>query len=80
MITNDNEAGWKLRYERNAALKACDWTVLTDAPLSESKKDEWKTWRQELRDITNGIDTPEQAQAILDRVIIFPNEPKGSGL
>ncbi len=30
---------------------SCDWTQTTDAPLSESKKAEWATYRQALRDM-----------------------------
>ena len=41
-----------IRYRRNAELKECDWTQIPDSPLSEELKDEWKTYRQLLRDIT----------------------------
>jgi len=41
-----------LRDYRNMLLSASDWTVMPDSPLSDSKKDEWKTYRQKLRDIT----------------------------
>jgi len=37
---------------RNVLLYGCDWTQLPDSPLSDSKKKEWATYRQELRDIT----------------------------
>ena len=40
-----------LRVHRNNRLKSCDWTQTTDAPLSESKKAEWATYRQALRDL-----------------------------
>ena len=33
-------------------LEQCDWTVLPDAPLSTDMVAKWKTYRQELRDIT----------------------------
>ena len=41
-----------VRSERDAKLAACDWTVLTDSPLTTAKKTEWKTYRTALRDIT----------------------------
>ena len=44
-----------VRDKRNALLAECDWTQAVDSPLSDSKKTEWATYRQALRDITNGI-------------------------
>ena len=41
-----------LRDYRNNLLRESDWTQAVDSPLSDSKKDEWKTYRQSLRDIT----------------------------
>lgn len=38
------------RAQRNARLAATDWTQGADSPLSDSKKAEWATYRQELRD------------------------------
>ena len=37
--------------ERNKRLLACDWTMLPDCVLSEEKVNEWKVYRQSLRDI-----------------------------
>jgi len=42
----------KLRETRNQMLTDSDWTVMPDSPLSDSKKNEWKTYRQSLRDLT----------------------------
>ena len=44
-----------VRDKRNALLAECDWTQAVDSPLSDSKKTEWATYRQVLRDMTNGI-------------------------
>ena len=41
-----------LRDQRNELLAERDWTQYSDSPLSESKKVEWQTYRQTLRDIT----------------------------
>ena len=49
---SDIEAMDLLRGYRNVLLNSCDWTVMPDSPLSESKQTEWKTYRQSLRDIT----------------------------
>ena len=44
---------WEVfRDYRNNLLAQCDWTQAADSPLSDSKKDEWKTYRQKLRDLT----------------------------
>ena len=44
-----------VRAARNAVLKSSDWRVMSDSPLSNSKKAEWQTFRQALRVI------PDQA-------------------
>lgn len=58
-----------LRAKRNKLLSNCDWTDLPNAPLTEEKKIKWQNYRQQLRDLTNGITTVEQAKAV-----VFPNE------
>lgn len=40
-----------IRLMREIELKKCDWRVMPDSPLSDSKKAEWQTFRQALRDI-----------------------------
>jgi len=40
-----------LSTKRTADLYSCDWTVGADSPLSDSKKAEWATYRQALRDL-----------------------------
>jgi len=40
-----------LRIRRNKKLTDCDWTRLDDNGLSNSKKTEWATYRQALRDL-----------------------------
>jgi hypothetical protein len=54
----------QVRANRNALLSACDWTQLPD--VSISKKTEWATYRQALRDITNDSLFPN---------VTFPNNP-----
>ena len=50
----------RLRKHRNRYLVACDWTQVPDSPLSETKRNEWATYRQQLRDITTGWTPAEQ--------------------
>ena len=59
-----------LRQDRNKLLLECDWTDLPNAVLSDEKKTEWQTYRTNLRDITNGLTTVEQAKAV-----VFPTKP-----
>lgn len=42
-----------IRATRANKLKDCDWTQLDDTPLTNSKKLEWATYRQALRDISS---------------------------
>jgi len=44
-----------VRILRNSLLASCDWTQVSDSPLTDSKKAEWVTYRQSLRD---AITTP----------------------
>ena len=51
-----NLYAWQVLTEkRNAKIIASDWTQLPDSPLSDSKKSEWATYRQTLRDIPNNL-------------------------
>ena len=47
-----------LRSERDKLLAASDWTQLPDSPLSDSKKAEWVTYRQQLRDLPANTPDP----------------------
>ena len=69
--TWDNGDGLKaflrsLRFDRDDFLKQSDWTQYNDSPLSDDKKNEWKTYRQSLRDLTNGLDTIEKVKVKLE--------------
>ena len=48
----------KNRAKRESFLFDSDWTQVPDSPLSDSKKTEWRTYRQALRDITNHSNWP----------------------
>lgn len=61
----------ELRQERNIRLQLTDWTQMPDAPLTDAKKLEWRTYRQALRDL------PSQYldETDIDNVV-FPNPPE----
>ena len=60
-----------LRAKRNALLKDSDYTVLADSVLTAVKKSEWMTYRTALRNLTQGLTTVEQVNAV-----VFPVQPK----
>ena len=51
-----------LRFKRNNLLTESDWTVLPDSPIAD--KTAWQNYRTELRDLTNGLTTVEQVEAV----------------
>ena len=57
-----------LREKRNRLLAQTDWMANSDVTMNN----DWKTYRQELRDITNGLDTVEKVEAKE-----FPTKPSG---
>ena len=59
-----------LRLKRDALLTESDWTQVNDSPLSDAKKAEWSTYRQELRDLPSS----HQSTTNFDDVV-FPTQP-----
>lgn len=58
---------WKiLRYNRDKRLTQSDWKVLPGSPF-ESKLDEWKTYRQALRDLPANTSDPKK--------VVYPKRP-----
>ena len=55
-----------LRIKRNNLLAETDWMANSDVTMSDAMR----TYRQELRDITNGLTTVEQVE-----VVEFPEKP-----
>lgn len=47
---NSEAALANVRMTRDALLLQSDWTQLPDSPLNDSKKQEWRDYRQALRD------------------------------
>ena len=58
-----------LRETRNSLLARTDWTQINDNGLSDAKKAEYVTYRQQLRDLTIGLTTVELVEAV-----VFPTE------
>ena len=61
-----NRAMADLRAKRNNLLKETDHYALSDQTLS----DDMRTYRQSLRDITEGLTTVEDVNAV-----VFPTKP-----
>jgi hypothetical protein len=73
---NSEEAAWNagafdrainnLRQRRNSLLAQTDYQALVDNTLSEPMK----AYRQQLRDLTEGLSTVEQVNSV-----VFPTKP-----
>ena len=59
-----------LRQRRDALLKASDWEVIMAKEKGTTLSAGFKTYRQDLRDITEGLTTLEQVEAVE-----FPTKP-----
>ncbi len=66
MPTEFDTAMADLRIKRNAKLAETDFHGMSDNTMSA----DMTTYRQELRDLTNGVTTVEQANAV-----VFPTKP-----
>ena len=65
-----------LRIERNKRLTACDWSVCVDNQLSTDKQNEWKIYRQALRDLPASASPKLDSDGNLDMTsVTFPTEP-----
>jgi len=60
---------WKIiRAERDKLLRESDYLILADAPVDETQKQEWTTYRQVLRDIPQDYDSPDE--------VVYPDKPE----
>tara|TARA_R110002049_G_scaffold40696_1_gene123581 strand:- start:38 stop:361 length:324 start_codon:yes stop_codon:yes gene_type:complete len=66
----------ELRRIRNNLLKETDWMALPDVTMSS----DMTTYRQALRDLTNGLDTIAKVETKLEiedgKYINFPTKPR----
>jgi hypothetical protein len=64
-----NAEKWTIiRARRNNLLSACDYTALSDYPITTTKKADWKKYRQALRDIPQVFKSPDD--------VVFPPPPE----
>ena len=56
----------RLRVQRNSLLAETDWWGASDNTMTDAQK----KYRQDLRDLTNGLDTVEKVNAVT-----FPTKP-----
>jgi hypothetical protein len=57
-----------VRKKRNKLLQESDWTqMVTDIPMSDAKKEEWKAYRQALRDLPETVDINN---------VVYPQKPE----
>jgi hypothetical protein len=61
-----NRAIEELRTKRNTLLTETDWWGASDNTMTDAQK----KYRQDLRDLTNGLDTVEKVNAVT-----FPTKP-----
>jgi hypothetical protein len=54
----DEQQSEQVKALRDAILRACDWTMLSDAPLSPAQRKTWRDYRKSLRDITKQAGFP----------------------
>ena len=59
-----------LRAKRDKLLADTDYTVLQDSTFTDAQVAEWVVYRQALRDITNGLTTKDEVEAV-----VFPTKP-----
>ena len=65
-----NRSMENLRAKRNALLNQTDWIVIKAKETGGTISSAWKTYRQELRDLTNGLTTVDEVNAVE-----FPERP-----
>jgi len=60
-----------LRAKRNKLLQDTDYIVTMNLEAGNTIPAEWVTYRQSLRDLTNGLTTVEQVNAV-----VYPTKPE----
>jgi len=70
------EISVEFRNTRNNLLLASDWTQLANSPLTDSEKLAWESYRQELRDSPETIDSSLWESMMFDENNLnWPTEP-----
>jgi hypothetical protein len=69
-VFNQDKFWTFIRNKRSHELYLSDWTQMPDAPLTEEEKEEWRLYRQSLRDI------PASNQGVtVESLINWPEKP-----
>ena len=63
---NDLDLG-SVRQQRNGMLSGTDWTQIGDATLGDHTAEEWRTYRQALKDIPQTYSRGSE--------VVWPNDP-----
>lgn len=69
-ITRPFDAGFYIRVERKRLLDDSDWSQMPDNGLNDSQREQWRVYRQALRDMPDnfaGVNSVEE--------IIWPAKP-----
>ena len=66
----ENISYW-MRQKRRAELISSDWTQSSDSPLNSTKKTQWATYRQQLRDLPSSYPNPSSREDIT-----WPTKPE----
>ena len=66
----------RMRSVRDQLLSRCDWTQITDSPLSGDAKTNYQTYRQDLRDMPQ--DNPNITTKEGYDGLTWPTEPSSS--
>ena len=74
-LLSDEEYEKWFREKRNTLLLDCDWTQFTDSPLTDTKKTEWQTYRQALRDMPTTKTTTYKELAENTAHSDYPSKP-----
>ncbi|HCG8975245.1 TPA: phage tail assembly chaperone [Vibrio parahaemolyticus] len=56
-----------VRAKRDQLIAETDWTQIADAPLTQEQVDEFKVYRQALRDIPQNVGNPDD--------VVWPTKP-----
>lgn len=81
-LPNESDSSYRLRQiriYRNQLLRNCDWTQLTDVKINmgAEQSQNWKTYRQTLRDITSNY---ENGSVPLLSDVVWPIKPSISNI
>lgn len=71
VVPTTEEIQERIRGARDSRLATSDWTQVPDAPLTDAKKLEWRTYRQALRDLPSQYSNETDISNVM-----FPNLPE----